>query len=134
MQGASALGAMAQARQVSMPQSAGTHKRIRRSKQRPRCPARCQYSGRCATSARAPRRRTPAESRQKRYRAIVHGELGYIYGLLTGDLVSAEGHCRASVRLSPASELPSLGLFHTLVKLDRWEDALREVVHFLELR
>jgi len=65
--------------------------------------------------------------------AAAYGMLGHLYFQL-GDFDNALNSYLKSTALSPKSELGSLGLFHTLWKLDRKDDALAEAKRFLELR
>jgi hypothetical protein len=66
----------------------------------------------------------------RRFRAILYGELGYIYGEQGDDKQSAECY-RRSVALAPRAELPSLGLFHALAQQHQWLEAMEEAVRFL---
>ena len=69
----------------------------------------------------------------RRSQAMVYGELGYLHRLQNDDKKSAECY-RRSVALSPRSELPSLGLFHSLARQNLWMEALEEAVRFLRNR
>jgi tetratricopeptide (TPR) repeat protein len=75
-----------------------------------------------------------AAPEDRRLSAAMHLEMAYILRGRMKDAVRAEPHARESARLAPRSELASLNLFHTLVDLDRWEEALGEIVRFVKLR
>lgn len=68
--------------------------------------------------------------------AAAHGECAHIcmFLLVTPDINEAERHFKAATQLVPKSELASMGLFHALVELGRWRDALEEIVRLVSLR
>jgi tetratricopeptide (TPR) repeat protein len=70
------------------------------------------------------------DEHQQEFLAATHGMLGYCHKQLAHDTES-EHHYRRATTLSPRSELASLGLFHTLVNQDRWDEALAEAVRFV---
>jgi hypothetical protein len=59
-----------------------------------------------------------------------HTQLGHICEQLA-DPDAQEAHWRAAVSATPAYDLPSLGLFHTLYDQKRRTEALEEMVRFL---
>ncbi len=70
---------------------------------------------------------------ETRLRGWSHAEMGFVLRK-TGDLDRAEHHFRKAIALRPRNELASLGLFHTLAALGRWNDGLAEIVRFVKLR
>jgi predicted Zn-dependent protease len=62
----------------------------------------------------------------------VFGALGGIYHS-KGDHLKAAECFRRVVQLSPTRELPSLGLFHSLLELGHVEEALSEMKRFLSV-
>ena len=68
-----------------------------------------------------------------RLMGVVHGELGYIHRKLD-DPATATQYYQRAVQLLPASELASLGLFHSLAELGELERGLAEVVRFVRMR
>ncbi len=62
----------------------------------------------------------------------IFGMLGSIYKE-TGDLENSIKCFKITVDLSPKSELASLGLFHSLFKADRKDEALAEMRRFLRV-
>jgi tetratricopeptide (TPR) repeat protein len=69
----------------------------------------------------------------KRIAAHSHLQLAHIHKRL-GHLEACERHCRRATSIAPKLELASLGLFHALDALGRFEEALEEMVRFLYLR
>lgn len=61
--------------------------------------------------------------------------IGYLAGVYFGlkDYVKAEKSFRKTTRLSPKSELASLGLFHSLCHLGRRREAFREMRRLLKV-
>jgi tetratricopeptide (TPR) repeat protein len=73
----------------------------------------------------------PTDRQSRRILIHSHMQIGYLHGL-SGDQISRERHFRAATELAPRLELASLGLFHSLWELSRHEDALREIVRYVE--
>jgi tetratricopeptide (TPR) repeat protein len=65
--------------------------------------------------------------------AHTHMQLGHISDK-QNDHVKVERHFRLAVIAAPRNELASLGLFHALANLDRWEDAMTEMVRLVTMR
>lgn len=61
-------------------------------------------------------------------------QLGYISGTLLNEVRVAVDHFTRAVEAQPRMELCSLGLFHALVRVDAWEEALDEAFRYLSLR
>ncbi len=66
------------------------------------------------------------------HRASIYGMLGHLHWLL-GSLPEAIQCFQTVVKLSPKSELGSLGLFHALWKAGQRNEALKEMKRFLSL-
>jgi tetratricopeptide (TPR) repeat protein len=66
-------------------------------------------------------------------KAPILGPLAHIYFLLK-DYENARSYFVETLRLSPKSELASLGLFHTLWNMGKPRDAFEEAKRFLALR
>lgn len=69
----------------------------------------------------------------RRSDAAMFGTLGNIYWK-SKDFPNASKCFRKAVKLSPQSELASLGLFHTLWDMGRERDAFEEAKRFLSIR
>jgi hypothetical protein len=65
---------------------------------------------------------------------VAHGLAAGVYYDHLNDPAAALPHALESVRFTPRSELASLGLFHCLATLRRWEDAFSEALRFVLVR
>jgi len=66
--------------------------------------------------------------------SIVCQQLGHLHGHDLGNYAAAGEFFRRAVEARPRAELASRGLFHSLVHLGAWEEAMFEAIRFLRLR
>ncbi|MBA3674420.1 MAG: hypothetical protein H0W75_05590 [Chitinophagaceae bacterium] len=62
--------------------------------------------------------------------SIVYGLMGSSYYQI-GDFKNSAKYFKKCLRLKPASELASLGLFHSLIEIEKYKDAFKEMKRYL---
>ena len=69
-----------------------------------------------------------------KYEAVMHGEIGGIYLYDLSSPTEALVFFEKCVRISPRSELASLGKFHALAMLGQYDEAFDEMRRLVSLR
>src|SRR5688572_22352688 len=67
---------------------------------------------------------------QRRLLAHAHIQIAHMYKKLDNH-ISRANHLQIAVRIAPGLELASLALFHALIALNRFGDAMQEMVRYV---